>query len=184
MSASGNVPKRGSRVTSVPRPPSRIAIAWDMLKRADVLTRLGMCVVATLAIWLITRGWQSPFAFRQGDVPARSITARVFFQTLNQEETDLARDKARRRVFTIYRHEQAPLYQLREALVDKVHQVRRAGSWEKLSAEEEEVWKEFMQKIPNAADDNPENTKTPADRLIADKNSWPATFELPSKGKL
>ncbi len=123
MPTSGNVTKRGSRVTGVLLPPSRIAIAWDMLKRADVLTRLGMCVVAALAIWLITRGWQSPFAFRQGDVPARSITARVSFQTLNQVETDQARERARRSVVTIYRHDQARLYQLREALVDKVHRV-------------------------------------------------------------
>ena len=117
--SSGSPTKRTSRVASVQLPPSRVAIAWEMLKRADVLTRISMCIVAALAVWLITRGWQPPFAFREGDIPSRSVTARVPFQTVNVEETEQARELSRRRIITIYRHQRSELQHLREALLEK-----------------------------------------------------------------
>lgn len=162
--SSGNSPKlkKGTRVSGVQLQPSRFTIALDLLKRADVLTRFGLCLAAGLLMWFSTTSWQRPFSFREGDVPERAITARVPFATVNEKETERAREAARRQVVTIYHHDRAQIANLRAQLIDKVRQVVRADSLEALEKEEQTrgIWQEFMHGVPSTLDDDPEKTIT------------------------
>ena len=50
-----------------------------MLRQRDVLARLLLCLLAVLAIWLITRSWAPAFSYRSGYIPSHEITARTSF---------------------------------------------------------------------------------------------------------
>lgn len=147
--SSGQKPKKGSRVSGVQMPPNRFVLAFDMLKRADVVVRLGMCILAGALILVITQGWKHPFEFSEGDVPERSITARVPFSTVNEEETAKSRELARRQVVTIYRNNSGIPEQLRLQLIEKVRLIHRVESLEELSSDptNSTVWQDFMHGI-------------------------------------
>lgn len=165
MSTSGNgSKKKGSRVSGVPLPPNRFAQAIDMLKRADVLSRIGMCALTGLIVWIATAGWQPPFAYRENDVPARAISARVDFRVLNEEETNNAREAARKEVVTIYTHNRTVIEQLRLQLLEKVRQIVRAESLDALEQDPttQGVWTAFMHGVPLSPDGDPNNAKTNA----------------------
>lgn len=152
--------KKGSRVSGVNFQPSRSALILDSLKRADVLARIGMCVVAALAMWLLTMGWQPPFAYREGDVPSRAIPARVAFSTVDEEETARQRQLARKQVVTIYRTQSDYSKQLRGQLLGKIRQVKLAESLDQLVADDPRVWNDFMHGVPVGAEQ-----KIPAERF-------------------
>ena len=150
----GPKPKKGKRVSGVHLQPNRIVIAFDMLKRADVLARLGLCIFAAVLMLLITEGWKHPFSFAEGDVPERAITARVPFETVNEEKTRKAREAARQQVVTIYQNDRAKTEQLRLQLLEKVRLIHRVDSLEALEADPNNanVWQDFMRGIPPAKD--------------------------------
>ncbi len=139
--SSGSQKRKRSERASVTLPPGRFARACDSLKRAEVLARFGLCILAAFAIWGIARGWRPPFAFRPGDVPMRDVTARVEFQTVDELATTEARQLAKRKVVCVYNQDSNRLKLLRDALCERVRQVVRADSLEKLGPE---VWQEFM----------------------------------------
>ena len=87
---------------------------------------VGMCIAAGILMWTITVGWERPFPYREGDIPERAIAARVAFDTVNSEETQRARETARRQVVTIYRHDREQVKQVRLQLIDKVRQIHQA----------------------------------------------------------
>ena len=159
MSQGSTQKKKGARVTAVQLQPGVVEQFFDLLKRADVLTRFGMCVAAALLMWLVTTSWQRPFAFREGDVPERAITARVPFPTYNDKATQKARDAARRKIVTIYRHDRSWIEQLRLQLIEEVRQVVRAESLEALDNDPKtrDIWLDFMHAVPLTVDDE---TKT------------------------
>jgi len=154
--------KKGTRVTGVQLQPSRAALMMDQLKRADVLTRIGMCIVASLLMWLVTSGWQRPFAYREGDIPERGITARIPFETIDEVETARARDNARRKVVTVYRHNREQIEQLREQLMGKVRQVVLSESLDALEKDPNTrgLWQEFMHGVPSSSKEDPQQVTT------------------------
>ncbi|HEY4312603.1 MAG TPA: HDIG domain-containing protein [Pirellulales bacterium] len=55
-------------------PPGRIARFWTQAQRLDVLMRVGMCVVAAIVLWAVTKAWEPPFVYRVGDVLSEDIS--------------------------------------------------------------------------------------------------------------
>jgi hypothetical protein len=99
---------------------------WDNLRRGHVLVRLGLCLLAAIALWIITRGWAPPRTFYHGQVPDRNITARVQFEQVDLKATEEARERARTETIAIYDHDPSPLVQLRARLENEVSQILAA----------------------------------------------------------
>jgi len=63
-----------------------LARAWYLLRRRDVLARVGLCALTVVLLLLVTRGWAPPFAYRSGHIPATDIPARTAFAVTNERE--------------------------------------------------------------------------------------------------
>jgi len=132
---------RSDHVASLTLPPGRVAEVLGHLQRADVLLRIGICLFAAVCMWLITGGWSPPFSYRLGHLPARDICARVEFSVPDADGTANLREQKRSEVACTYVHDVRPLQELRSALVNRMLEVRRAESLEKL---DQQVWQEFL----------------------------------------
>ncbi len=77
---------RSDRAASLKLPPGMLARAWYLLRRRDVLARVGLCALTVVLLLLVTRGWAPPFAYRSGHIPATDIPARTAFAVTNERE--------------------------------------------------------------------------------------------------
>ncbi|MHB8970466.1 MAG: HD family phosphohydrolase [Pirellulaceae bacterium] len=132
---------RSDHVASLTLPPGRVARVFGRLRRADVLLRIGICLLAAVCMWLITCGWRPPFGYRIGYLPDRDICASVAFSVPDPEGTERLREKKRSEVTCTYVHDDRPLKELRSALKSRVFQVLAAESTAKVDTQ---VWAEFL----------------------------------------
>ena len=58
------------------------------MRQRDALLRIGICLLAAIAIWGVTRAWEPPFPFRSGYVPQRDIAARVEFGVTDKNQIE------------------------------------------------------------------------------------------------
>ncbi len=141
MAAPAHRVTRADRVaSSVDLPPGQIEETLKSLRRADVMTRIGVCLLTAIVLWAVTGGWAPPFAYRTSYVPPRDIIARTEFSIKNVGRTREAQEQARRDAICIYSHDVQPLVELRVSLKERVFQVIRADSYESL---DKSVWREF-----------------------------------------
>jgi putative nucleotidyltransferase with HDIG domain len=124
--------------------PSKWERAWASLRRRDVLVRLGLCLATAVALCLVIRGGDPPFAHHSGQTINRDVTARVAFSIANPEETRDAKQRARWEVRYVYTHDPAPLVRLRSQLRNAVAEVVAAASYEDLK--KLPVWTQFQPK--------------------------------------
>lgn len=136
--SSGSSKRHRSELTL---PPGQFARLVRTLRRSDVLTRIGLCILAALLMWLCTMGWRPPFAYREGDVPARDIVARVQFSQDDEEATEELKERRAVEFISIYINNPQELISLRQGLKDQVSQIIRSESFEKLEAT---VWQKFL----------------------------------------
>jgi putative nucleotidyltransferase with HDIG domain len=57
------------------------------MRQRDALLRMGLCLIAAVAIWGLTRAWSPPFPYRSGYVADREIIARVLFRVTDENDT-------------------------------------------------------------------------------------------------
>ena len=117
---------RSDHVASLTLPPGRVARVMGHLRQADVLLRIGICLLAAVGMWLITCGWTPPFGYRVGHLPNRDICARMAFSVPDPEGTEKLRKKTRSELTCTYTHDDRPLKELRSALKSRVFQVLAA----------------------------------------------------------
>lgn len=129
MASGGQKRTRSERVAALEIRPGKWERAWANLRRRDVLLRLGLTLLTALAVCLAIRGWQLPFSYRIGFVPARDITARVPFSLPDPAATLIARDRARSQVRYVYSQDAEPLVRLRGALRNSLLEVMRATTY-------------------------------------------------------
>ena len=142
---------RNSKVATLP--PGMFARAWTVVRRTDVLLRVGLLVLAALAMWGITRSWAPSFAYRTGYIPNRDIIARVKFSEKDPAETEKRREQAKAQAEFVYEHDPRPLEELRLELKNKVAQLATVESFEKVDPA---LWHEFS---PPSAGKSPEVDK-------------------------
>ena len=135
-----NRPQRGS---TLQLPPGLIERALDIVRRGDVLLRVGLCLLASVLIWAVTGAWDAPFRYRVGDVPSRDIVARVNFQTVDETATEEARREAVSKMECVYVHDQQLLVELRQGLKGKIFQLLAANTYEEV---DRQLWDEFTQR--------------------------------------
>ncbi len=148
---------RNSKVATLP--PGMFARSWVVLRRADVLIRVGLCVLAALAMWGVTGSWGPAFSYRTGFIPNREIIARVTFVEQDQAATEKAREQAKAQAEFVYEHDPRPLEELRQELKNKVPQLLSVESYDKVDMT---LWNEFS---PPGEGKTPETEKQKFDSL-------------------
>jgi putative nucleotidyltransferase with HDIG domain len=84
---------RSSGTSTFPLSPKLPSRVWNLLRRKDVLVRLGLCLAAVTATWAATQAWRPPFPYHVGYVPPRNITARVGFKIDDPNAIGMNTDK-------------------------------------------------------------------------------------------
>ena len=75
MSTSSKSKTRSERVASLKLDKLGWQIWLEEITRLDSLLRLGIAIIAAIIITIFVRGWEPPFAYREGLVPQRAILA-------------------------------------------------------------------------------------------------------------
>jgi putative nucleotidyltransferase with HDIG domain len=119
---------RPHRSNGLALPPGFFARLLDTLRRTDVLLRLGLCLVAAIAMWILTQAWAPPFGFRTGYVPSRDIIARVDFEVPDKPETYRLEQQARTSAENVYILDLGPLEQLRQELTNELLRISQAAT--------------------------------------------------------
>ncbi len=160
MSSTPTKRTRSDRVATLKLPPGTFEKARKLVRRGDVLTRVGLCCATALLAWLLTGAWVPPFPYRVGDIPARNIVARVTFERVDEQGTIDAQDAARRVIDCVYVHDPRPLRELQLALKDKIFQLLSANSYD-------DVDKALWSELAAAEDESEQQLLSQADALSA-----------------
>ncbi len=129
----------------LPAPKAPATKALEFLRRADVWSRVGLCVLTATILWIITFGWSPPFEYRVREAPLRNLHARTTFEFVDLEKTEEASRKARAKILCLYENDQLPLEQLRQALVNDLFEIKQ----KKFEEVDPKVWARFLRPTPN-----------------------------------
>lgn len=86
------------------------------LSNRSVLARLGLGLIAILAVIAGVQAWQPAFPYRLGQRPAAGVAAIVDFQIVNRERTNRARERAAEQVPPVFRRDDRALARLAQEL--------------------------------------------------------------------
>jgi len=139
--STGNKRPRAGRVRALAIPPNLFRRIFGALRRRDVLIRLGLCALAAIAVWALTKAWVPPLGYRTGFTPQRVIIARVDFEVFDPKATEELRKRKRLELRPIYVNDPKPLQQLQQALKVRLLQIVGAASYEKVDSK---LWDEFF----------------------------------------
>jgi cyclic-di-AMP phosphodiesterase PgpH len=84
MSSGSSAKKRSDRAASLKLPPGKLAMAWHLIWRRQVLARVGLCALMIVLLLLFTHGGTAPFAYRSGYIPEYDVLARTSFSVTNE----------------------------------------------------------------------------------------------------
>ncbi len=147
--SSGQRLTRSERVAALELPPGYFERTFGHLRRSDVLTRIALCFLAAIIMWMVTGAWAPPFSFRSGYTPPRNIDARIAFGVVDPVETDKLRKQKRGETKCVYVHDSQPLKELRSALKNQIFKVLAAESYEEV---EDNLWGSFLVKADEATE--------------------------------
>jgi cyclic-di-AMP phosphodiesterase PgpH len=156
---------RSERVASLELPPGPWERVWTNLCRRDTIIRLGLILLASVAMCVVIDGWNPPFGYRIGYTPSHNIVARAPFTNQNLDATNLAKLRARGHVRYVYVQDPAPLVQLRAILRNKVVELTSAAT---LKDADIKTWQEFQLPAagkPGSDEKTPEEAKTPEEQF-------------------
>ncbi|NLE38042.1 MAG: HDIG domain-containing protein [Pirellulaceae bacterium] len=132
-------------MATIELPPSKLERALAGLARRDVLLRLALGLMATVALVVILHAWASPFSYRADYIPPRDIVARSPFQKLDVKATEKEKDLARDRARAVFAHDPEPLVQLRAKLRLAILEIVNAPN---LDSVKPTVWEKFVPSTP------------------------------------
>jgi cyclic-di-AMP phosphodiesterase PgpH len=124
---------RSERVASLKVGKLDWQVWLEQITRSDALVRLLVALVAAILVTLFVRGWEPPFAYREGFVPQRAILARVPFQVEDTIKTDVLRIQSAREVLCVYENRKEPLVELRGAIKEALLALREVAITAELS---------------------------------------------------
>jgi putative nucleotidyltransferase with HDIG domain len=165
-----NSTNRTTRWTA-PSPKRPVEVLTASLRRPDVWTRVALCTITALILWLVTGAWAPSFPYRARQAPLHHLHARASFQYYDDIETRRAQERARRTALCYYSNDEKAINELRQALVDRIFQIKDKP-WEEV---ERDAWNEFLgekfeadpidapQPHPDEVPSDGEQDQTPAD---------------------
>ena len=149
---------RQQRVATVELPPGFWGNVINQLQRGSVILRLGLCGLLALILLVFTNGWDPPFDFRVGEVPARDIVTSVEFDQEDVEATAKRKEEARRFTVAMYDQDPQPLIQLRAELSSEISKLLAADTF--ADVVDEELWLKFQPPLaPGTPDPTPEEVQ-------------------------
>ncbi|QDT06227.1 hypothetical protein K227x_46360 [Rubripirellula lacrimiformis] len=157
MSGASKNRTRQERVESLGKQKPRWIQWWQDSNKADVLSRVGIAVIAGMFLLVLCETWRPPFAYRLNAIPARDLISRVTFEVPNESETKTLQDRKRREQLAYYRNRPQPLDQLRAALKDQLFLILSASSYGQLTEEERSAFTQFYEGDETEPDDTPAN---------------------------
>ena len=116
MAASGQIRTRQERVAALDLQPTAWHRFGSVLRNPDIMAKLGLVLVASIALSVVIGAWNPPLSYREGFTPSRDIVARVSFRTVNRDRTEQARFRAVSEVMFIYENNPTPLEDLEKKL--------------------------------------------------------------------
>ena len=123
------------------------------LKRPGLWTRVILCVITTMILWVVTGGWAPSFPYRARMAPMHNLHARVSFQYIDAIDTARARERARQTALVYYAHDDSAIGEIHQALVDRIFQIKDKPYPEV----DQSVWQEFLgEKFQADPDDTPQ----------------------------
>jgi hypothetical protein len=133
--------KRFERIAALDLPPGQWERAWESLRRRDVLGRIGLALLAAVAMCLVIHGWDPPFAYRTGYTPPRDIVAVVPFKRFDPVATEVARQQTQKQVRKVYAQDDQPLKRLRAQLRNTIVELTTAPTLDRVDPQ---VWAAFQ----------------------------------------
>ncbi|MCE5302052.1 MAG: HDIG domain-containing protein [Planctomycetaceae bacterium] len=140
--------RRFERVASLELPPGQWERAWIGLRRRDVTGRIGLALLASVALSVVAHAWAPAFPYRTGYTPSRDIVAAVAFVKPDPAATEDARQRAADQVPRVYVQDPAPLVQLRARLRVVLSELTAAPTLDKLDPK---IWKAFQPPLAEGA---------------------------------
>jgi putative nucleotidyltransferase with HDIG domain len=153
MVSGGQKRSRSERISAMGFAPGQWERAWNSLQRRDLLMLTGLALVTAVAMCVVIKGWDPPFAYRMGYTPARDIITRVAFKQYDRDATRDAQHRAETQVRYIYANDPEPLVQLRAKLRNALSEVTAAENLDKL---DKKLWEHFQ---PSPTEDQPTPSK-------------------------
>jgi len=141
MVSGGQKRSRFERVSAMEFAPGQWERAWANLRRRDLLGMIALALIAAVAMCLVIKGWDPPFAYRSGYTPSRDIVTRVTFKQYDHDATRDARRRAESQVRYVYVNDPKPLVQLRATLRNALAEVTAAENLKEL---DDELWQQFQ----------------------------------------
>lgn len=138
---------RNRWMVPAPKPPIQLLI--EFMKRGDVWSRIGLCALTTLILYVVMFGWDPPFAYRARQAPMRDMHAHTAFSYPDYKATEKERESRRRNFLCFYEHDKQLLTHLRRVLLEDLFKVMQKDFAE---ISEAEVWSKFF---PPKANDDP-----------------------------
>ncbi len=162
---------RSDRVAALELPPGLWERVWAVICTRDILARVGLILLASVAMCVVIEGWNPPFQYRTGYTPPHNIVARAPFTSPNPEATTEARLRARSQVPYVYEQDSAPLVQLRARLRNTILEITSAATLEDVNPQ---IWKDFQ--LP--ADEAQNNEKTPEQQFQEFRSAFAGTKKI------
>ncbi len=112
MFSSGSRRTRLERVAALELPPAHWRRLMEVVGRRQIWTRVLFALALAVLLCVVIQGWAPPFEFRLGQVPTRTVVARVSF--LDPLETQRRREWTVRQVPWVYVHDPSGLAAIRQ----------------------------------------------------------------------
>ncbi len=125
---------------AIPEPRGSFKSFVEWLRSPYVWTRVALCAVAALVLWVACAGWAPAFAYRVRLAPLHSLQARVPFDIIDPVATEEAKRIARNSALCFYRHTPTLLQNLRQALRDRIFEIRSR----EYGDQQKRIWSEFF----------------------------------------
>ncbi len=135
---------RSERVASLQTEPGALRQWTQSLTQMPVLLRFGIALLFAVALTVLMRGWQPPFAFRQGYIPPRSIVARVAFKMPDVTKTEVLKAQQSREVICFYENRVQALVQIREAIKGQIYRFLDATSIDQLDTTQRQTLDDLL----------------------------------------
>ena len=129
---------------TLPTPKAPLQEALAFMGRSDVWSRIGLCVLATLILYVVMFGWDPAFSYRVREAPLRDVHAHTAFPYADDKATADKRERTRMNFLCYYSNDPQALEQLRQSLINDLFLIKQ-----KNFAELDEVWPKFFEPKAN-----------------------------------
>lgn len=129
----GHKRRRVSRTVGISRPETLSMRLKKTFYNRDSQLRLGISFIAIVLLVAALQAWKAPFTFRQGDYVEHGIAAKIDFERIDDDGTEIARQRAADTVPWVFRHDPRVLELLTDEFRATLGEIASVESLDQLS---------------------------------------------------